>query len=115
MTRERKVIYRSKPRTVVDVFETDYVAPEVWSKFGEFIAVRRRPHDNSPFGRRLSGDEKEAKNRRTFDKCVGCRRKFSDDDNIHFAQSVFKNGKCLGNLFACDDCAARFNEIKQEA
>jgi hypothetical protein len=101
---ERRVIYTSKPRTVIDKYETEFIAPENWGTFGEFIGARR-PKQHS----RYSPEEREAKDRRKYGKCPGCQKKHADDDKIYFAQSVYKNGKCLGNLFACEACALAFN------
>lgn len=97
---EQRLIYESKPRMVVDRYYTDAIADIYHHTYGQFVAYRNKKDD---------GGFHEAKDRRKYGTCPGCMHKFADDEIVYFAQAVYKNGKCLGNLLACEDCYSRFN------
>lgn len=109
MSSEAKVIRITDPHTTVDVYKTRYIQLKDFGTFGGFIAARKRP------SRIRTADEQEAKDRRKFGTCPGCGRKFNDSDMVHFAESVYKNGRCLGNLLACSPCANGFNKEYKNA
>lgn len=103
MDAKQKTIRVTKPRTITDKYTASHIQQSDWGTFGEFIASRAKGSS------RYTAAEKEAKDRRIFGACPGCGQKFNDNDRIHLAASVFKNGKCIGNLLACDTCAEAFN------
>ena len=106
---ELKLIRETKPRTIIDRYYTELIVPKPFSTLGSFIKARRPSWDS-----RISAEEKETKDRRKYGTCIGCGHKFSDEENMYFAQSVRKNSKNLGNLMACENCARAFNNGRLE-
>jgi hypothetical protein len=64
--------------------------------FGWFMRVRNR-------GRDYTYRERD---RRKYGTCVICRRPFRDEDQIHMAFNVVRNGEVVGNRLCCASCAA---------
>lgn len=110
----REIFLReTEPKVVIDTYRCSLIVNRDYGTFGEFLDVRRRRYDMGYRYRGDDGDDKERKDRKKFGTCPGCGHKFADAEKVYFAQSVYKNSKCLGNLLACENCMKRVNELEQ--
>lgn len=89
-----KLIFTTKPRIVVDKWEIGAITDRMTYEFGHFIEIR---------GNRQTDI-------RHFAKCPACQAKHKPTDKVYSAFGVIKNGKHIGNLFACASCFVRYGE-----
>ncbi len=99
----RKVV-RDEVRTVRTVTSIGPVDGDPLGTFGWFIGVRCRNRDQS-------------KERGRYGTCVICRRKLTDDEQIHMVFNVVRSGKRVGFRLCCAPCGqehATHNRLKRE-
>lgn len=86
------LIFKTKPRTVQDSYEIEAITDHLSYTFGHFLELRGgRPIDQ-----------------RKFAKCPACFNEHKLSDRVYSAFGVKKNGKFLGNLFACQSCFDKY-------
>ena len=105
-----RLFLRTVTKTITDKYECLSISDNNNCTLAEFVAARRKRYDMGYSYRGDNGDDKERKDRKKFGKCVACGRKLTDHEPTYFACGCFKNGKPLGNLFACGECYKKFGE-----
>jgi len=89
-----KIVIKTQPRTVVDTYEIEAITDHMTYIFKDFLALRgNRPKDATEFA-----------------KCPVCQSRHRPDDKVYSAFNVKKNGKHIGNKFACEDCFTKYKE-----